>query len=213
MKKKLMALFLGMMLMAQIVPQTVGAAQMAHEVTVDGTQTGKQYDANKIGQVTNLKCSSYTTKSINISWKQVPGVTGYEILRANARDGKYKNIMNVAAGNGAFCNRSVKPGTEYYYKVRAYVKRGSKISTGKASKMLAAHTKMTTKSKGKTRVNSNLRKSAGVNGTYITTLKKGTKVTVVCRTTDRKGTKWYKLTTKSGKKKITGYMRADLVTL
>lgn len=210
MKKRLMALFLGLMMTIQILPQTVAAAEIKNG-SVRMETVGVQYESNGIGQVKKAKCTSYTNKSINISWNQVPGVSGYEILRANARDGVYKNIMNVAAGNGAFCNRSVKMGTEYYYKIRAYVKRGNKIAVGKASKILAAHTRMNKSVTGKTRVNANVRKTAGINGKYRATLKQGTTVSILCSTCDKGNVKWYKIKTKSGGKKVSGYMRADLI--
>lgn len=205
MKKRVAIVVLCMMMALQVFPQKV----FAEEVTYQSKEM--VYASSGIGKVKEVKCNTTTINSINISWKQVSGVTGYEIYRSNAKDGTYKNVMNVAAGNGAFCNRQVKAGTEYYYKIRAYVKRGSKIATGKFSKVISANTRMSHAVKEKTKVNANVRKTAGISGAYVTTLKKGTKVSILCNTQDKTGVKWSKISYKHKGKKIKGYIRSDLL--
>lgn len=169
------------------------------------------FAAQKPPTVKNLKCGVTTANSINISWTPQSGVSGYQVYRATAYDGKYKKIKNIAAGNYAFCNMKLKSGKEYYYKVRAYVYQGNRIVTGKYSKILTARTKGSSKS-AFVRVNANVRKHAGVNHPLIAILKAGTSVTITCATTDKSGTAWSRISfTVNGRKK-TGYIRTDLVT-
>lgn len=81
-----------------------------------------------------IKKGTTSSNSINISWRQQDNISGYQIYRATAYDGKYKRIKNVAAGNQAFCNMKLKSGREYFYKVRAYVSTDSGTLNGKFSK-------------------------------------------------------------------------------
>lgn len=56
--------------------------------------------------------------SINITWKGVPGVTGYVLYRSASRGGKYAETARV---NGlSFTDSGLQTGKNYYYKIKAY---------------------------------------------------------------------------------------------
>ncbi|NLW21251.1 MAG: hypothetical protein GXY84_07785 [Clostridiales bacterium] len=56
--------------------------------------------------------------SLTLSWKAVPGATGYELLRSTSASGTYTRVYRGTALS--FRNTSLRTGTTYYYKVRAY---------------------------------------------------------------------------------------------
>ncbi len=169
------------------------------------------YAAKKPAQVKNLKCGVTTGSSINISWSLQSGVSGYHIFRASSYDGPYQIIKTISAGNNAFCNMNLPGGREYYYRVRAYTYRSGTTTNGKFSKILAARTKCASRP-ATVRANSNVRKHAGINHQKITTLPAGTRVTIICSTTNKSGTPWSRITFTSGGKKGTGYIQTSLLT-
>ncbi len=169
------------------------------------------FAAKKPVAVKNLKCGATTNGSINISWSTQSGVSGYQVYRATSYDGPYQRLITLSAGNRAFCNLKLQSGREYYYKVRAYVKQGSRTVNGKFSKTLVARTKGASRA-ASIRTTSNVRKHAGTNHTVTAVLNAGTRVTVICATNDKSGAAWSRISfTVNGKKK-TGYIRSDLLT-
>lgn len=188
MKKKISAILaVVIMAVSLVMPQDVSAAA-------------------KLGQVKGVKCTQTTAKSISITWNQLKGVTYYQIYRSDSYDGRYvkmftahQNYKNVA---------KVNPGTEYYYKVRAVKGKNA----GKFSKVLSASTKRTTAKNGKVNTkkwNAVVRSHAGTNHSKVASLPKGTKVTVIANTKDKKGQTWYKISYKVKGKSAKGYTIAS----
>lgn len=67
---------------------------------------------------------SLTTKSssVTLKWNKQSGVTGYQIYRLNSKTGKYEKIATVkGADKVSYKDTTVKKGTTYSYKVRAYI--------------------------------------------------------------------------------------------
>lgn len=56
--------------------------------------------------------------SIKVTWKAVPGATGYELFRSTSGSANFTLLTTTA--NAYFTNTGVNTGTAYYYKVRAY---------------------------------------------------------------------------------------------
>lgn len=77
-----------------------------------------------------VKVTPMTYNSIKVSWRKVSGVTGYRVYRST--DGKnYERIKTIQSANtGTYTDKTVQTGTTYYYKVRPYVKAGSKLYYG-----------------------------------------------------------------------------------
>ncbi len=70
-----------------------------------------------------VKAESLDFNKIKITWKKVPGVTGYIIYRKSPSDKVYKDIGEVyGAKNVSFTDLSAVTGTKYTYTVRAYKK-------------------------------------------------------------------------------------------
>lgn len=69
---------------------------------------------------------------ITASWKKVAGAQGYQIWRSESKNGTYKRIYTVTSGATlSYADTTVKAGTTYYYKIRAYRKpNGTAVFSG-----------------------------------------------------------------------------------
>lgn len=163
-------------------------------------------------KVQGLKTGATTQNSINISWQAQAGVTGYQVYRSTAYDGKYKRIININSAEGAFCNKNLTVGKEYYYKVRAYSNTGSGITYGTFSKKLRSNTRMAYPKSAYTRVRSNIRKHAGTNHQRITTVNAVTKMNILCSAKNKSGEDWSYISCTVNGKTIKGYILTSLLT-
>lgn len=77
---------------------------------------------------TSVKAKNLKGKKAQVSWKKVDGASGYTVYRA-AGKGSYKAVKTVKSGKTVkFTNKSLKKGTTYKYKVKAYrTVKGKKI--------------------------------------------------------------------------------------
>ncbi len=103
---------------------------------------------------TTVKVATNTYNTLKISWSKVKGtesdgyVTGYEIYRSTSKNGTYKKIATVKGGtNTTYTDKSLKTGTKYYYRVKAYctVKKEkvySSFSSKASAKVVPAATKI-----------------------------------------------------------------------
>ncbi len=166
--------------------------------------------ASSPGKIQKLKTGVTTHNSINLSWKSQSSISGYQVYRSSAYDGKYKLLMTIHPQMHAFCNRNLKSGTEYYYKVRSFTGSGKNIRYGKFSNILAAHTKAATK-KAVPTTWVNIRKHAGTKHPVITSIGPGTSVSVICTTQDKSGNSWRRIQCSVNGKTIKGYIRSNLL--
>ncbi len=65
----------------------------------------------------NVKVEAVTGTALKISWGAVPGATGYEVWRSTSKTGTYTLVKSTTATS--FTNTYLKPGTQYFYKVRS----------------------------------------------------------------------------------------------
>lgn len=196
-KLKILAAALSMLL-------CIGA--VSYEVSAEPVMEG--IVANK---VEGVKAGACTAKSINIHWKQTAGVSGYEIYRSTARNGKYTLLKVLPAGCQAFMNTTVTAGKEYFYKIRSFINTGQGKAYSKFSKILRTNTIPLSVRKARARLNINVRKYAGTNYARLFGLAKGKKVSILCETCDKSGAKWYRIQVKINGKKYIGYVRGDLL--
>lgn len=171
----------------------------------------RTFAAARPPKVQGLKSGVTTKNSINLSWTGQFNVSGYQIYRSLAYDGKYKKLKDINPEMNAFCNRKLAAGKEYYYKVRAYVRSGNNIVYGKFSKIRKAHTKMPSAQKAVVRTPSNVRQHAGTKHPIVTTLDTNTPVSVICTTQDKAGNPWSYISCKVNNRKIKGYISSKLL--
>lgn len=162
-------------------------------------------------KIQGLKSGVTTKSSINLSWTGQFNVSGYQIYRSYAYDGKYKKLKDVSPEMNAFCNRKLSAGREYYYKVRAYTVSDNNIIYGKFSKIKKARTKMPFPQKAVIRIRANIRKNAGTNHPILATADANTPVSVICFTQDKSGNAWCYVSCKVNKRTIKGYISQNLL--
>lgn len=62
-----------------------------------------------------------SSNTITLSWKKVPKVDGYILVRATSKNGKYKYIQTIGSSSPrSLVDRNLKKGRTYYYKMRTY---------------------------------------------------------------------------------------------
>ena len=155
---------------------------------VDGEKRYSGYDKSGIKGTAKLsKPALQETVSagyhkIKLTWKKVPGASGYEIYRADSEDGTYSKIETVkGASNVTFTDTKRTCGTCYYYKVRAYRSvEGNRVYSGMSkigsAKPQLAKTKAKCVSGGYDRVKLSWHAVGGASGyqIYRKTSKNGT---------------------------------------
>lgn len=108
-----------------------------------------------VPQVSNLVVSKYYAKKLTLSWSPIAGVTGYRIYKYNPTTKKYAFLkqLNGSATN-TYTDENLTQGTQYRYRVRAFIKVNDKNVYGKYCTKLKTYTKpkkVTLKAKAGTR--------------------------------------------------------------
>lgn len=109
----------------------------SNQYTVGNASDDKDF-AKKI-MVKNLKAKNISKKKVLLKWNKVKKAKFYYVYRAVKKNGKhkknikFKKIKVVKGSEGKFIDKKVKKGQVYIYKVRACVKKGSKLVYGKFS--------------------------------------------------------------------------------
>lgn len=98
------------------------------------TKTG-----SSIAKTEKLKAVSVTKTGVKLSWSKTKGAAGYEVYRATSKNGTYAKVASVS--KTGFTDTKRKPGTTYYYKIRAYKKSGKTTVYGKLSTAVKVTTK------------------------------------------------------------------------
>lgn len=94
-------------------------------LTYDGTNYYGSYGdvtsaTTKPAKVKNLKATAKTSY-VKLSWDKQSRVTGYQVYRLNTKTGKYEKIATIRDPKTvSYTDKTVKKGTTYTYKVRAY---------------------------------------------------------------------------------------------
>ncbi len=71
-------------------------------------------------KVKNVTVKNKTKGALTVSWKKTKDTTGYQIFRSTEKNGTYTKIKKIKGSATTFTDKTVKKGTKYYYKVRAY---------------------------------------------------------------------------------------------
>ena len=120
--------------------------------------------------VTGLKAAKNSYNSVKLTWKKVSGAQGYNIYRYNSSKKKYALWDCVeGASKVSYIDRSLKTGTKYTYKIKAYKTVGSvdlESAFSSAASAVPALSKTAVKlsKSGKTAIKAKWSKVAGANG-------------------------------------------------
>lgn len=87
------------------------------------------------GQVKNVSAVSKTKTSIKLTWKKQAGISKYEVYMYDADLEEYTKVKTVGGDFNVTTISGLKKNKTYSFKVRAYVKDGSKKVTGDFSKI------------------------------------------------------------------------------
>lgn len=91
-------------------------------------------------KVTNVKKVSATKTSIKLAWKKQKGVSGYEVWMYDRDLEEYTKVKTTTNSLNTVAITGLKKFSTYKFKVRAYVKNGSKKAYGDYSKEIIAKT-------------------------------------------------------------------------
>lgn len=167
-------------------------------ILVGGEPAGDLYSQQVSGKTVltapAVKASSYSYKSIKLTWNKVTGAQGYKVYRYSSKSKKYLLLKTITSGSTvSYTNSSLTTGTTYSYRVAAY--RGSSI--GSQSKTASTSPKLSTPTSFKVKAG---KKSASVSWKKTT----GASGYVIYRSTKSKsGFKTVKTITKSSTVKYT----------
>lgn len=111
------------------------------------TRCSYSYKTNYTGKKTvptvSVK-SAYTsvTDAVRVNWTKVKGASGYRIYRYNTSTKKWVNIKTIENGAAeTYRDAGLKSGTQYKYKVKAYVRYNGTVYWGSASREILTATK------------------------------------------------------------------------
>ncbi len=104
-------------------------------VTASTKDMIKAAKAKKVKSVKAKAAKAGKKRSVKVSWKKASGVSGYYVLRASKKNGKYTKAGKVKkASKVKWTDKKVKKGKKYFYKVQPYTKIGKKVYKGRVSK-------------------------------------------------------------------------------
>ncbi len=97
--------------------------KMRAKCVVDGTAMYGGYSSVKsanpiLAKPSSVKAAPVSNLSVQISWGEVAGATGYEVYRAASRYGSY--LMLAQTSSVSFADTNLTAGKTCYYKVRAW---------------------------------------------------------------------------------------------
>lgn len=176
-----------------------------------GSKTGyisAAYANYYVEPVTDLKQSGSSSTKIKLTWTASQDATSYYIYRSSALNGTYKKLAEKK--KTSYTDKSVQPGTIYYYKVGAVKKVNDQVlkSTSGAVTLYAASVDSFMV---KTIKETPLRKAAGDSYKKLVTIPKSKKFTITYTTADKNNTPWYEVTYKKSGKSYTGYIKSSYV--
>lgn len=164
--------------------------------------------------VAKVKAKKRSTTYITLTWTKDSKVTGYQIYRATAPDGKYKKIKTISKYKTiTYKNTKLTKGQCYYYKVRSYAKSGGKTYYGAFSPIAAIYTKTGYTRNAAAKDGAVLYDTASTEGQVIANPIQDTSMAVTYATKDKNGKTWYKVTYKDADGTYTGFIQSGNVTI
>ena len=157
---------------------------------------------------TNLKVTAVTDDTVSLSWTGVENCEGYAIFRWDAISNSYTTVGKTSGTK--FVDKTALSGTQYKYKVRAYIYITQNFYSGYTDEVTAKTTGEAATQLGKVNVTDvlNVRAEPNTSGTVIIQLKSGTQVYIVKREGD-----WYKVRAVIDGTTYTGYAHSDYIVI
>lgn len=148
--------------------------------------------------------------SITLGWQSNSNVSGYQVYRASAKDGKYKRVKTIKdSGRFYFIDKNLEPGKKYYYKIRSYVEIDGKRYYGEFSDITRTNTSIGGVRKAIARKAVRVYKSADTTSNVVFKLNKNALVDAGVSVEDILGNVWYPVTCEEDGITYKGYVPAD----
>lgn len=186
----------------------------AYYVNDDGVTVYSEYSSVFVACAppstpSGLTVSAVSASSVKLKWTAV-SCTKYAVYRYNTASGAY-SLIGTSATN-SYTDSTVKSGTSYKYKIRAYNSTSSKnfyssyssAVTASTTGASATQTGVVTISSG----NLNIRETASTSADVVAQLQNGATVTVLSQSGD-----WYKVQFTLNGVKYTGYAHSDYIKI
>ena len=157
---------------------------------------------------TNLTVAKVSDNSVELSWTAADKCQGYRVYRYDVLNGKYVAIANTTEPK--FTDTTVLSGSDYKYKVRAYIKYSQYFYSGYTNEVSVKTTGEPVSKIGTVNVSDvlNIRAEASTSATIIVQLKANTKVYITGETGD-----WYKIIASVNGVSYTGYAHKDYIVV
>ncbi len=92
------------------------------------------------GRSATLKTSVKNYTNVTLSWSELSGAQGYQIYRAESKNGSYKKVKTITSVGTLSWSQAVDPNKTYYYKVRGYKELGGQTRYSEFSAVKSANT-------------------------------------------------------------------------
>ena len=184
----------------------------AYTTAKDGTTIVSKYHqfeaSTSSDAPTNLKVTAVADEAVSLSWTGVDNCEGYRIYRWDAISNSYTPIAKTSETK--FTDKTVLSGTQYKYKVCAYVYITQHFQSAYTNEVTTKTTGEAATQLGKVDVSDvlNLRAEPNTSGTIIIQLKAGAQVYIVKREGE-----WYKVRAVVDGTTYTGYAHSDYIVI
>ena len=192
----------------------VGTAKMT--VTGKGIFYGSQTVKFKImpRAMSTVKAKKRATDSITLSWSKDNSISGYQLYRATAMDGKYKKIATITKKTTTtYTDKKRTNGQCYYYKIRSYKTVDGKNWYGAFSDIKAIYTKTGYTRNAFTKKNTAIYDTASISETPMVILAKKDTMSVKYATRDKHNKTWYYVQYKQNGQSYNGFIAGNTVTI
>lgn len=121
----------------------VQAVRQVNVQTIKAAFSAEKKISITLPQAELATCTAQDYRSINLTWKQVDGVTGYYIYRSVRENGTYRKIKTITANTTlTYTDTGVVPGKPFFYKIGTYQNDGQTVQKGELSACMHAQTQM-----------------------------------------------------------------------
>ena len=154
----------------------------------------------------NLTAVKVSDNSVELSWTAVDKCQGYQVYRYDILNGKYVSVAKTTEPK--FTDTTVLSGSDYKYKVRAYIQYSQYFYSGYSNEVSVKTTGEPITKIGTVNVSDvlNIRAEASTSATIIIQLKANTKVYITGESGD-----WYKITASVNGVTYTGFAHKDYI--
>ncbi len=165
-------------------------------------------------QMSTVKAKKKSTDYIQLSWTKDTSISGYQIYRSDAVDGKYKKIATITnKATTSYKDNNLTNGQSYYYKIRSYKTVNGKKWYSEYSEIKRIHTKTGYTRNAVAKDGIILYSDTATSSVPIIAPLTGESMTVTYATKNAAGKKWYYVTYNKDGMTYKGFVQHKKVTI